>query len=520
MRHVDEIARQGTTQPSSSAVHNFQRVLASVLTVAGFAVTASVADLALAKNSSGPRTIQTPFGPAPASFADIAARVKPAVVSIYVTNVGTLAENKDRRRRRGRRGGPSRNLPKGHPLDDFFKRFGRLPNGSIRPPTGIARGSGFVVSPGGHIVTNNHVIKGADRVHVSFDDQKKIAAKVIGTDPRTDLALLKVAGKKSYPYLEFAETRPRVGDWVLAVGNPLGLGETVTAGVVSARERSLPRGVYRFMQIDAAVNKGNSGGPSVNLRGKVVGVNTAIFSPGRRGGNIGIAFAIPASVAANVVQQLKETGRVKRGWLGISMQPMTRDIAISLGLKEPRGALVRRVTPNGPAQSAGVKAGDAIMAVNGIRVEDTRDLARKIGALAPDTVAKLDVLRRGKTKRISVKLGVFPAPKQQVRLQRQVIESFGNIVAELGLTLVAAASHSGANTPGVLIMKVEPGSDAAQKGLKSGDIILQISGDDANQPSDVMKGLTEARKLGRKAVMLQVRSGSRSRLVGLPIRKR
>ncbi len=525
MRITEESVRRRIAPPVSMYTRNGTRLaVATVLgaAVVGLAASPVFTNDAVAQLKPAPQTIQTPMGRAPLSFADIVERVKPAVVSIHVSN-GVHKVSRRSGRRRPNSGGnpPFGDLPKDHPFNEFFKRFGRAPGGGAMPRPSLAQGSGFVVSPDGYIVTNNHVIKDASTVHVSFDDGEKIVAKVIGKDPRTDLALLKISGKAPYPYLNFSKTRPRVGEWVLAVGNPFGLGGTVTAGIVSAHERSLPHGVYRFMQIDAAVNKGNSGGPTFNLKGEVVGVNTAIYSPGSNGGNVGIAFAVPARVAAEVIRQLKETGTVKRGWLGIAMQPMSKDIALSQGLSGTEGVLVRSVTAGSPAEKAGVKAGDAILAVNGAKVKDTGDLARKIGALSPTSIANLDILRSGRAQRISGTLGTFPSSRQLARLQkREPVQQRSAVTDELGMILVAASKRSGANTPGVLITKVAPGSDAADKGLKSGDIILQIGGDDVNQPDDVAKGVKQAKELGRKAILLRVKSGNRYRFVGLQISKR
>ena len=522
MRLTDESARRELAPSAARRLGSVPQIAVAALagaSVLGLAMSPAFTNDAAAQLKPDSRTIQTPFGRAPLSFADIVERVKPAVVSIHVTNgKRRLVRRSERRQPGGGGNGPFGDLPKDHPFNEFFKRFGRIPGGQPIPRQSLAQGSGFVVSADGYIVTNNHVIKDASLVHVSFDDGKKIAAKVIGKDPRTDLALLKISGKSPYPYLNFAKKRPRVGEWVLAVGNPFGLGGTVTAGIVSAHERSLPHGVYRFMQIDAAVNKGNSGGPTFNLEGEVVGVNTAIYSPGSNGGNVGIAFAVPASVASEVIRQLKETGTVKRGWLGIAMQPMSKDIALSQGLSEVEGVLVRSVTAGSPAEAAGLKAGDAIMAVNGRKVKDTGDLARRIGALPPASIANLDILRRGRPQQVAVKLGTFPTSNQLARLQKRDPPQIRSTVTdELGMVLVAASKRSGSNAPGVVITKVAPGSDAAEKGLKPGDVILQVGGDDVNKPGDVADGVKQAKKLGRKAVLLRVKSGNRYRFVGLQI---
>lgn len=287
-------------------------------------------------------SVQTPFGRAPLTFADIVDRVKPAVVSVQVTS-GAKVAAKGRNPR-----GSFPDLPEDHPFNEFFKNlpkeFRGNPNQMPRPTQ--AQGSGFVISADGFVVTNNHVVDGAEKVQVSFDEQNKFEATVIGTDPRTDIALLKIKASKSFPFVKFADKPVRVGDWVIAVGNPFGLGGTVTAGIVSAGSRDIGSGPYDFIQIDAAVNRGNSGGPTFNLDGEVIGVNTAIYSPS--GGNVGIAFAVPAKTAGEVINQLRSSGSVSRGWLGVKIESIDDDKAAGLGLGETRGALVNEATAGGP----------------------------------------------------------------------------------------------------------------------------------------------------------------------------
>ena len=275
----------------------------------------------------------------------------------------------------------------------------------------MGQGSGFFISSDGYAVTNNHVVEGADKVEVTTDAGKTYTAKVVGTDPRTDLALIKVEGGSDFPFAKLSAGKARIGDWVLAVGNPFGLGGTVTAGIVSASGRDIGSGPYDdFIQIDAPVNKGNSGGPTFNMQGEVVGVNTAIYSPS--GGSVGIAFSIPATTVKNVVAQLKDKGNVSRGWIGVQVQPVTQDIADGMGLKQAQGALVADPQKDGPAAKAGVEAGDVITAVNGQSVKDARELARIIGGFAPGSTVKLDVLRNGKSKVVSLTLGQLPNDRQ------------------------------------------------------------------------------------------------------------
>ena len=297
-------------------------------------------------------------------------------------------------------------------MERFFRRFGG-PDGFPGQKGGRSRpvvqgqGSGFFISADGFAVTNNHVVDGADKVEVTTDDGKTYTAKVIGTDQRTDLALIKVEGSSNFPFAKLADSKPRIGDWVLAVGNPFGLGGTVTAGIVSASGRDIGNGPYDdFIQIDAPVNKGNSGGPAFDTNGEVMGVNTAIYSPS--GGSVGIAFSIPASTVKSVVAQLKDKGSVSRGWIGVQIQPVTSDIADSLGMKKAEGALVAEPQANGPAAKAGIESGDVITSVNGEAVKDARELARTIGGMAPGATVKLNVLHKGQDKVVNLTLGQLP----------------------------------------------------------------------------------------------------------------
>src|SRR5882757_1913650 len=319
----------------------------------------------------------------PAGFADIVERVKPSVISVKV-NINEKVAKDD-----SANNNDDSPFQPGSPMERFFRRFGGpdgMPQGQRGGPRGgrgavTGQGSGFFISPDGYAVTNNHVVDGADKVEVTTDDGKTYSAKVIGTDPRTDLALIKVEGGSNFQFAKLSDSKPRIGDWVLAVGNPFGLGGTVTAGIVSAGGRDIGNGPYDdFIQIDAPVNKGNSGGPAFDTSGEVMGVNTAIYSPS--GGSVGIAFSIPASTVKNVIAQLKDKGSVSRGWIGVQIQPVTADIADSLGLKKAEGALVAEPQANGPAAKAGIESGDVITSVNGEAVKDARELARTIGGIS------------------------------------------------------------------------------------------------------------------------------------------
>ncbi|MGH1349903.1 MAG: Do family serine endopeptidase [Methyloligellaceae bacterium] len=436
-----------------------------------------------------------PLGYAPISFADLAAKVKPAVVSINVKSGGKS----------------NRQLPK--IPKELFKHFG-IPRGGQLPPS-RAQGSGFIVSEEGFVVTNNHVVEKGVEITVTFENGDTLPAKLIGSDPRTDLALLKITKKGKYPTVKFAEKAARVGDWVLAVGNPFGLGGTVTAGIVSAKNRNIGSGPYDYLQIDAAVNRGNSGGPAFNLAGEVVGVNTAIFSPS--GGNVGIAFAVPATLTKKVIEQLKQSGSVSRGWLGVHIQTVSEDIAEGLGMEKAYGAIVTKVTKGGPADKSDLKNGDVIINVNGSEIKDSRDLARKIAALPPKQDANLIVFRDGKEKPITVKLGLFPNNRQFARLQSG--QELGEELDDLGLTLAPANSRPGKDKEGVVITEVAPGSAALEKGLKAGDVILKAGRSTVNQPDDVIKAISAAKKAGQPSILLYIKSGDRRSFVAVSLKK-
>ena len=397
-----------------SGVLRLRRLALLATTVAGLAAGAVL--LAPNSTSFAPRALAQDLSQQaqqlarPTGFADIVEKVKPAVISVRV-KIATGPQLSD---------DDDRPFPRNSPMERFFRRFGMpdgVPGGGRRGHRfGAAQGSGFLISEDGYAVTNNHVVEKASTVEVVTDDGKTHNAKVIGTDPRTDLALIKVDGG-NFPYVKLADNSPRIGDWVLAVGNPFGLGGTVTAGIVSARGRDIGAGPYDdFLQIDAPVNRGNSGGPTFNTEGSVIGVNTAIFSPS--GGSVGIAFAIPSDTVKSVVAQLKDKGSVTRGWIGVQIQPVTPDIADSLGLKKPGGALVAEPQKDGPAVKAGIEAGDVITSIDDKPVQDARDLARKIGGMPPNTAVKLGIVRKGEQKTITVTLGELPNAREGARRTR------------------------------------------------------------------------------------------------------
>lgn len=447
------------------------------------------------------------FSRAPATFADIAEKVRPAVVSIFTKGTST---------------GPVRNftipeVPPDSPFYDFFDQFRRhMPEGG-RPRLERAQGSGFLISADGYVVTNNHVVENANEITVKFESKEEYKARVVGTDQRTDLAVVKIdTDKKFDTYLKFAETEPRVGDWVLAVGNPFGLGGTVTAGIISAGGRSIGNGPYDFLQIDAAVNRGNSGGPAVNLEGDVIGVNTAIFSPS--GGNVGIAFAIPARLAEKVVNELRDSGKVSRGWLGVSIQDVSEDIAESLGLSDTKGAMITHIIEDSPSEGSDLKVRDVVVQVNGKNIESSRDLARKIAELSPESDAHLTVMRDGEKTSVTIKLGSFPTSDRLASLSGQDDPATDHeTMRQLGLTLSPAKEVEGAGEDGVAITDVDPVSEAAEKGLQSGDVIIEVGGQNVDSPRDVAEGIREAKRKGRKAVLLQVRSKRDTRFVALSL---
>jgi serine protease Do len=439
----------------------------------------------------------------PVGFADIVEKVKPAVISVRV-KIDQPASSTD--------SDDASPFPPGSPFEKFFRQFGmpNMPNGH-EIITG--QGSGFFISGDGYAVTNNHVVQNAENVQVTTDDGKTYKAKVIGTDPRTDLALIKIDGK-DFPYVKLSDTTPRVGDWVLAVGNPFGLGGTVTAGIVSARGRDIGAGPYDdFIQIDAPVNKGNSGGPTFDVDGNVIGVNTAIFSPS--GGSVGIAFAIPADTVKSVIAQLRDKGSVTRGWIGVQIQSVTPDIADSMGLKEPTGALVSEPQKDSPAAKAGVASGDVITSVNDQPVKDARDLARKIGTMSPGTSVKLGMLHQGADKTVTLTLGTLPAEKEAANAPAH--EDSGSDMPKLGLTLAPGSKVSGAGGSGVVVTAVAQGGVAADHGFQVGDVILDVGGKAVTTPADVSKGLDDARSSGKHTVLFRVKSSDGTKFVALPL---
>jgi serine protease Do len=444
------------------------------------------------------RKVEKPIG-----FADIVERVKPSVISVKVKINEKVAKDDNSN-------SDDSPFQPGSPMERFFRR------GTV-----TGQGSGFFISADGYAVTNNHVVDSADKVEVTTDEGKTYTATVIGTDARTDLALIKVeGGGLNFPFAKLSDSKPRIGDWVLAVGNPFGLGGTVTAGIVSASGRDIGNGPYDdFIQIDAPVNKGNSGGPAFDVSGEVMGVNTAIYSPS--GGSVGIAFSIPASTVKNVIAQLKDKGTVSRGWIGVQIQPVTSDIADSLGMKKAEGALVAEPQTNGPAAKAGIESGDVITAVNGEQVKDAKELARTIGGLAPGAAVKLNVLHKGQDKVINLTLGQLPnTVEAKADLDNDKAKpTRGTDVPKLGMTVAPANSVAGAGKDGVVVTEVDPKSAAAERGFKEGDVILEVGGKSVASADDVRDAITTARTDNKNSVLMRVKSGGSSRFVAVPLAK-
>jgi serine protease Do len=455
------------------------------------------------------------------SFADVVAKVSPAVVSVRVKSTAEPASD-DGAQMFDFRGPGFDQLPDDHPLKRFFRefrgddgrnwRFERRGQPRARPS---AQGSGFFISEDGYVVTNNHVVDNGSAFTVVTDNGKEFDAKLVGSDPKTDLAVLKVDGKgEKFTYVAFADdSKVRVGDWVVAVGNPFGLGGTVTAGIVSARGRDIGAGPYDdFIQIDAAVNHGNSGGPAFNLNGEVVGINTAIFSPS--GGNVGIAFAIPASTAKDIVNDLMTSGTVNRGWLGVEIQPVTQEIAESLGLSETKGALVSNAQDGGPGKAVGIKAGDVITAVDGKTVEGPRELARIIGDMAPGKEVEVSLWRDGKSETVKLALGEMKPDQKQAALDQSDEAQPGDTLQDFGLTVTKSDDGKG-----IVVTDVEPGSPAEDRGIQAGDVIVAVNSTEVSGAADFEKVVAAAAKEGKKAVLVQLSRDDGNRFVALPVAK-
>jgi serine protease Do len=380
-----------------------------------------------------------------------------------------------------------------------------------RPRVETAQGAGFFISPDGYGITSSHVMERSARAEITTDDGATYTARLIGTDAPSDLALIKVDGRADFPHVGLAEGQPRIGDWVLAIGSPFGLGGTVTAGIISARGRDIGSGSYDdFIQIDAPVNQGNSGGPAFDIAGHVIGINTAIYSP--TGGSVGIAFAVPADIAKGVIAQLKEKGAVTRGWAGLQIQSLTPAIAESLGLTKPHGALIAETVPGGPAAKAGITAGDVVTSVNAAPLKDSRTLFRTVADAAPGAQMAFGILRDGKERTVQVTLGEVPGAKPR---PVTALPS-GETPPDLGLTLAPANQVRGSGGRGVVVIDTKR-RGKGDHGIAPGDVILAVAGKPVNSAGDVRTAVTNARRGGKRTVMMHVQSGATSRFVAVPV---
>ena len=439
---------------------------------------------------------------APESFADIIEELSPSVVNITTTTVikGRANDNLI--------------VPRGSPLEKFFNQ----PDGDNRPNRrGTALGSGFIISDDGIVVTNNHVIENADQIKVEMIDGNILSAEVIGSDPKTDIAILKIDSNERMPFVEFGNSDTlRVGDWVVAIGNPFGQGFSVSAGIVSARGRELNGRYDDYIQTDAAINRGNSGGPLFNTDGKVVGVNTAILSP--NGLSIGIGYSMSSNVVSKVVSQLIEFGETQRGWLGVRIQDISEDIAESLGLEDVTGALVTSV-PEGPAQDAGIRSGDVILGFDGLDVIDTRSLIRIVGSSEVGKVVVINLIRDGKNINVNVKLGRFEEAEAKARRSQESrsIKVIGGLALSEINERVRAELEIDESVKGVVIVDVEPGSNAQKKGLLVGDIIVEVGQELVETPKQFEEQLSISKSKGRSAALLLVKRGEQELFVALPL---
>lgn len=511
-----------------------QKTAAAIALIAAFALSTPPA---FAQTPAPPRPIANTL--APSTFADLAERLLPAVVNIQTTTVQTAQQGPGQRP--GPQQGPQQRrpdapqFPPGSPFEDFFREFfdrqnpqGQGPQQQQPQRRGQSLGSGFVIDPAGFIVTNNHVIDGAEEIRVVFHDNQTLTARLVGRDQRTDLAVLKVESPRPLPAVRFGDSdRARVGDWVVAIGNPFGLGGTVTQGIVSARQRDINAGPYDdFLQTDASINRGNSGGPLFNLAGEVIGVNTAIFSP--TGGSVGIGFSIPSAIARNVVDQLRTHGRVRRGWLGVQIQSVTDELAESVGLDKARGAMVSGVPENGPAARAQIRRGDVILKFDGKDVPDNRRLPRIVAETPVDKTVQVEVWRQNRIVTLDVRLGELEDEPQQASAtpggrQPGQAPQGQNQPLILGMTLSAVTPELRARfnlderVRGVVVTAVAPGTVAAERGIRPGDVIVEVAQGEVTTPQQAQERIRAQREAGRSSVLIMIETGGAQRAVALPV---
>jgi serine protease Do len=464
------------------------------------------------------------------SFAPLVKKVLPAVVNISVTqksDADQMAQEPEM--------APFPDFPNS-PFGDFMRKFfeQQMPNGEQHlfpqipgdQAQQIALGSGFIIDPRGYVVTNNHVIGNAEKVEVILQDKTRYRAKVIGRDPKTDLAVLKIKADRPLPYVSFGNSSAaQVGDWVMAVGNPFGLGGTVTTGIISARGRDINEGPYDdFLQIDAPINRGNSGGPTFNLEGQVIGINTAIYSP--NGGSVGIGFAIPSNEAKSIVAQLEAHGKISRGWLGVQIQQVTPTIAASLGLKNGHGALVAVVTPDSPGARAGLKQGDVILAFNGNAVNELRDLPRLVADTPPDSKATLSVWRNGRTVSLEATVGELPdnaklaSAKTGTEEEHPVEATAGGMHFEPLTQRLRQELRVAKDVQGVVVARVDNGSAAQDGGVNDGDIVVAVNEEPVDSPQQAAEKLNEAARSSRKSALLLLNRHGVTEYVGVNLASR
>ncbi|MEQ8666437.1 MAG: DegQ family serine endoprotease [Rhodospirillales bacterium] len=449
----------------------------------------------------------------PESFADLAEDLLPKVVNISTTTVV-----------HGREGPAFPQLPPGSPFEDFFEEFFNRQQPQQRERNATSLGSGFLISKDGYVVTNNHVIQDADEITVILHDDTRLKAVLVGRDSRTDIAVLKVDPDKDLPYVKFGDSdASRVGDWIVAIGNPFGLGGTVTAGIISARGRDINSGPYDdYIQTDASINRGNSGGPMFNIDGEVIGINTAIFSPS--GGSVGIGFAIPTSTAKPVIDQLIDHGEVRRGWLGVHIQQVSEDIAETLGLEDARGALIANIVADGPAADSDLKVGDVILEFDGKPIDEMRELPRVVAETAVGKEVTVSVWRDGERAKATVTLGELPDEEQLASADVGGNGQSGEVeLSDIGLTAsplndeIKSLFELDENAKGVIVTAVDEGGPAAEKGIMPGDLIVEVSRSEVSTPTDIQQKIDAAREAGRKVVLMLVESQAGPRFVTVSI---
>jgi serine protease Do len=503
----------GSATPRRGRKRKYTLAGLALAVAAGFASSYALYNSTVIASVPAPQAVTAaPIGNMPGSFASLIAKVKPAVV-----NISTTAKIS--------RGEAMQNMPnpfpQGTPFDQFFRHFFEQ-QGQLAPQEIHALGSGFIIDPSGYIVTNNHVIDNAEKITVILDDGTRYPAKVKGRDTETDLALLKIEPKHPLPYVSWGDsTTAQVGDWVVAIGDPFGLGGTATAGIISARGRHIQSGPFDdFIQVDAPINRGNSGGPLFNTEGQVIGINTAIYSP--NGGSVGIGFAIPSSMAKTVIAQLQQTGKVARGWLGVTVQTVTQDVADNLGLKEAKGALVASVLPDSPAAKAGIETGDVITAFNGHEVKQMSDLPLLVANTKPEEKANVKVWRNGREHTLKAVIALRPSEKELAQAG-QSGQAAAQPKGKLGLALAPLTAQARQqyqlpdNTKGVLIVGVQDNSQAAEKGLQPGDVIVMVGRQAVSNPDQVVHAVKQAELAKRDSVLMLVKRGNQQEFVTLNI---